>query len=154
MAAAPFATAEQVLHEMLSTQGLDPHSPRSLGDTWAVFKEFVKVPFDLRGPDSDGVLYQTGIFSLYGEPEFYISFLRQFEATYDDGDHDHYEQLECEFRYPVTEETQLFEPFEHWWFPDEQQTWEAFVQLVEQRPEFLALRSMRPRAARVAQEAV
>ena len=139
---------------MLSAHGLDPRSPRSLADTWVVFKDFVKVRFDLRGAGSDGVLYQSGVFSFYGEPEFYISFLRQFEATFENGDHDRFEQLECEFRYRLTDETQSFEPFEHWWFRDEQQTWDEFVQLVEQRSEYLTLRSRPPRAARVAQEQV
>jgi hypothetical protein len=55
----------------------------------------VAVPFDVDGPEGDGVLYQSGVFSFYGEAEFYIDFVRQFEVTDADGEYDHYEQVHC-----------------------------------------------------------
>jgi hypothetical protein len=147
--------AERVLKEMLRQRGLDPETPRSVGETWDVFKDFAAVAFETSGPESDGVLYQIGIYSFYGKPEFYIDFLRQFEITYDDGEHDHFEHLHCEFRFAATDELRAFGNLQHWWFADEgADAWWAYVALIEQRPEFRALRSALPEAAKVEQERV
>jgi hypothetical protein len=100
------------------------------------------------------VLYQSGVFTFSGREEFLLDFLRQFVATDDDGEYDHIEQLDCEFRFPVNDETRSFGRYEQWWFPDESQEWSDFVALVEQRPEFVALRSSRPHSAKVEQEKV
>jgi hypothetical protein len=150
----PFSIAEgqRVLHDLLRARGVDPIRPRSAGETWEVFKEFVAIPF---ATDSDGVLFQTGTFSFYGQDEFYLDFLRQFEVGDEDGEHDHYEQLHCEFRFPVTEATRSFGIFNHWWFADDEaQRWADFVALVEGRPEFIAFRSIVPQAAVIEQEEV
>lgn len=148
----PIHNAERVLRELLGTRGVDPHSPQSVSAAWEVFKEFVGVPFDTA---SDGVLYETGIFSFDGPAEFYVSFLRQFEVLYEDGEHDHFEQLTWEFRFPVTDQTRGFGEFDQWWFAGEgPASWANFVAAVEHRPEFVALGATRPQAAIVRQEAV
>lgn len=150
----PIRDGEAVLRQMLKAHGVDPSRPRTVGETWEVFKEFVRRRFKTSGPESDGVLYETGIFHFTGRDEFYLNFTRQFEAT-DRGEHDHYEQLRCEFRFPVTEETLAFGSFHAWWFADDPaQRWEGFVALVEERPEFIALRARPPAGGQVSQEAV
>ena len=119
-----------------------------------MFQQFVGRPSDGVGDDEDGVLYQSGTFSFYGQDEFYVSFLRQFGFADRDGEHDHYEQLECEFRFPMTEQTRAFEQFNRWWFPDGDEPWADFVQAVEGRPELQALADATPNAASVAQQRV
>jgi hypothetical protein len=151
----PIKEAERVLHDLLRARGIDPIRPRSAGETWDVFKDFVAMPFATAGADSDGVLYQTGIFDFYGHDEFYLEFLRQFEVAYNDGEHDHYEQLHCEFRFPVNDVTRAFGSFDHWWFAGDQgQPWADFVALVERRPEFIALRWIAAQAVSIKQEEV
>jgi hypothetical protein len=151
----PIGEGQTVLHNLLRDRGVDPLRPASAGQTWEVFKEFVGIPFETEGPDSDGVLFQTGSFSFHGQDEFYVDFLRQFEVVEEDGEHDHYEQLHCEFRFPVKEVTRSFGNFNHWWFAhDDAQPWADFVALVEGRPEFIAFRSVTPQAARIEQEEV
>lgn len=151
----PISEGEQTLHELLRVRGIDPAFPGSVGETWQVFKEFVAIPFETEGADSDGVLYQAGIFDFYGRDEFYLEFLRQFEVLDEDGEHDRFEQLHCEFRFPASEATRSFGAFDHWWFPDDPaQPWAEFVALVERRPEFHALRSIPPQAAKIGQEPV
>jgi len=148
----PIDRAEGVLHEMLRTHGVNPAAPRSAAEAWPVFKEFVSMPFDTA---SDGVLYQVGLSNFYGPEEFYLDFLRQFEVVDEDGEHDHFEQLHCEFRYPVTDETRSFGSFNQWWFAgDEGEGWAEFVALVEARAEFQALGPTAPKAASVSQEEV
>jgi hypothetical protein len=56
----PIKRGERVLHDMLRARGIDPKRPRSIGEVWDVFKEFIAVPFDTDGDDSDGVLFETG----------------------------------------------------------------------------------------------
>lgn len=151
----PIAEGQRVLHDLLRARGVDPARPASVGDTWEVFKEFIAIPSETEGPGSDGVLYQTGTYDFHGQDEFYLDFLRQFEVVEEDGEHDHYEQLHCEFRFPVTEFTRSFGNFDHWWFADDEaQPWADFVALVEGRPEFIAFRSVTPQAAEIEQEEV
>jgi hypothetical protein len=151
----PITEGQGVLHDLLRARGLDPMRPPSVGETWEVFKEFVEIPFETEGPDSDGVLFQTGTFNFHGQDEFCLDFLRQFEVVDEDGEHDHYEQLHCEFRFPVTEATRSFGNFNIWWFSgDEAQPWADFVALVERSPEFIAFRSIAPQAAEIEQEEV
>ncbi len=86
---------------------------------------------------------------------FYLDFLRQFDVTDEDGEHDHFEQLHCEFRFPITAETRSFERFNHWWFAGEgSEAWSNFIELVEQRPEFVAMTSTTPQAVSIQQEPV
>jgi hypothetical protein len=151
----PITEGERVLHNLLRARGIDPNRPASAGEIWEAFKEFVAIPFETEGADSDGVLFQTGTFNFHGQDEFFLDFLRQFEVVYDDGEHDHYEQLHCKFRFAVNEATRPFGNFERWWFSDDEtQPWADFVALVEGRPEFIALRSMPPQAAEIRQEEV
>jgi hypothetical protein len=148
----PIREGQEVLHDLLRARGLDPMRPPSVGETWEVFKEFIEIQFETEGPDSDGVIFQTGTFNFHGQDEFYLDFLRQFQVVDQDGDHDHYEQLHCEFRFPATEATRLFGKFNIWWFSgDEAQPWGEFVGLVERRPEFIAFRSTAPQAAVIEQ---
>lgn len=146
---------EWVLRAMLREAGIDPDAPKSAQGVWDVFKRFVEVPSDVSGPDSDGVLYESGAFSFYGPKEFYLGFVRQFDVTAPDGEHDHYEQLVCRFRFALDEQTQRFGRFSYWWFaggpPSE---WDDFVELVEARPEMVELATALPLAVSIEQEAV
>jgi hypothetical protein len=147
----PIDQGEGVLLEMLRARGVDPAALRSAAEAWAVFKDFVLVPF---ATGSDGVLYQTGVTGYGGPKVFYLDFVRQFEVVDVDGEHDHFEQLHCEFRYPVSDETRSFGSFNEWWFADEGEPWADFVALVETRPEFLALGATASQAASVFQDKV
>ena len=85
----------------------------------------------------------------------HLDFLRQFEVVDEDGEHDQFEQLHCEFRYPVTDKTRSLGSFNRWWCAgNEGDPWADFVALVEARPEFLALGATAPQAASVSQEEV
>ena len=152
----PVTEGKEVLHDRLRARGLDPRNLPSAGETWEVFKEFVAIPFETEGRDSDAVLFQTGTFDFGGRAEFYVDFLRQFEVADEDGEHDHYEQLHCEFRFPITEATQSFGNVNLWWFSDDDdgQPWADFVALVEARPEFIAFRSIAPQTAEIEQSQV
>ena len=116
--------------------------------------DFVGMASDATGPNADGVLYQAGDFDFYGAEEFYLDFVRQFEVTDEDGEHDHFEQLHCEFRFPMTEATRSFGRFNAWWFVSSREPWVSFAARVEARPEFIALKTAPPTAAKVEQEVV
>jgi hypothetical protein len=152
----PVSEGEAVLHRMLRAEGIDPTAARSLRATWEVFKRFVQIPVITKGRESDGVLYQSGVFAWYGDEEFYLDFVRQFEVLHDDGEHDHFEQLHCEFRFPVTEALRSLGWFSEWWFHDDESsvTWRQFIDIVEARPEFVALRDVPSQAGVIAQEEV
>ncbi|TDW94102.1 hypothetical protein EV137_1401 [Kribbella pratensis] len=51
----------------------------SAASAWSVFGSFSRVEFDVpREPDSDGLLYQFGIYDFSGEPRFHFDLTRQF----------------------------------------------------------------------------
>lgn len=52
-------------------------------------------------PDSDGLLFQYGVFNFTGRPMLTLSFVRQFEQCNDRGDHECYRHVGAEL---------LFEP--------------------------------------------
>lgn len=147
----PVSQGEQILHGLLSARGIDPTAPRSISETWETFKEFAVIPFDT---PSDGVLYQVGIFEFYGRAEFYIDFLRQFEVVDDLTEHDHYEQLHCEFRFPANDESRSYGSIERWWFADSEEPWREFVAIVENRSEFRALYGAPPQGVSIKQQPV
>ncbi len=62
MASHVVENGQDVLHDLLRARAIDPLTPGPAHEIWEVFKEFVAVPFDTTGPDSDGVLYQIGTF--------------------------------------------------------------------------------------------
>ena len=146
-------TAKRVLARMLREAGVDPDRPQSISVTWEVFKRFMNLPSDAVGPDADGFLYQSGTFRFYGPEEFYVDFVRQFGFG-SGGEHDHYEQLHCEFRFAPTDATRAFGQHSQWWFPDSGSDSGLFIGMVEGRPEFAALRDAPPLAVAIHQEAV
>ncbi|MCI0583605.1 MAG: hypothetical protein L0227_12085 [Chloroflexi bacterium] len=143
-----------VLRQLLRRRGIDAEELPPFRPVWEVFKEFARVPSDATGPESDGVLYQSGVFRFYGPEEVYVDVLRQFEFVDGAGDHDHYEQLHCEFRFVLTDELSPLPEYERWWFADSGDSWPAFVLEVERRPEFVALADAIPHAVTIYQEAV
>src|SRR5438874_640639 len=90
--------AKTRLHDLLRNAGVDPRNP-TLIETWAVFRSFVEEPVETR---SDGILVQGGTYSFYGPERYIFDFVRQFEVVADDGEHDHFEQLHCEFQFEPT----------------------------------------------------
>ena len=96
----------------------------------------------------------TGVFSFHGPEEFYLDFVRQFEFVDADGEHDRYEQLHCEFRFPAAGETVAFGRYQRWWFRDDDEPWATFVDEIERRPEFKALATAIPSALTIEQEAL
>ena len=146
---------EWVLRAMLREAGVDPDAPKSAAEVWEVFRRFAEVPSEASGPDSDGVLYESGAFSFYGPDEFYLDFVRQFDVAEPNGEHHHYEQLVCRFRFALDDRTERFERFSYWWFAGGPRSeWDDFVAMVESRPEFTELGSAPPSAAAIEQAPV
>jgi len=92
--------AREMLRELLvSEQG-------SRGDAVVAavqaFERFALAHFQVADiPDSDGLLFQYGVFNFTGRPMFTLSLIRQFERCDDFGDHEDYRQVGVEL---------LFEP--------------------------------------------
>lgn len=143
-----------MLRQMLRRRGIDPEGHPPARPVWDVFKEFAQLPSDATGPESDGVLYQSGVFRFHGPDEFYLDFLRQFEFVDAAGEHHHFEQLHCEFRFVLTDEVRALPELNRWWFTDSGDPWPAFTLDIERRPEFVALAEAIPHAVTIEQEAV
>ena len=144
------ASAEARLHQMLTESGINPDNPSFLA-TWRVFKQFATEEVETA---SDGLLFQAGVYRFTGSERFTVDFLRQFEILYDDGDHDHFEQLHCEFLYEPTDELRALGSFTLWCFPSDGESIADWCEEVENRIEFQWASKLAPTQATVAQEVV
>jgi hypothetical protein len=97
----------------LIDSAVDADRPTFLA-TWDVFAQFATEAVDTA---SDGLLFESGVYRFTGSERFTVQFLRQFEVLYDDGDHDHFEQLRCEFLYEPTEELRALGSLTLWVSP-------------------------------------
>jgi hypothetical protein len=83
----------------------------------AAIERFGQVDFQVPDvPDADGMLFQYA--TLSAQNTFTIGFVRQFELTDAEGDHDCYVQLRCAYRFPPDAELGARGHREEWWFRD------------------------------------
>lgn len=108
---------------------------------WALFVSFLDVPFDVpEEPDSDGVLYQFGIYDFSGEPRFHFDLTMQFVVP----DDDEYAQFHCDLQYLPTPQLRGLGSHSEWWWPDDGPDLRVWVDAINQRPEWAILKSMKP----------
>ncbi|MGW3389115.1 hypothetical protein [Streptomyces cinereoruber] len=140
--------AVRVLEEELGA-GMDAE------DTWRAFLRFGRRPFDVPDtPESDGLLFQYGVYAFDGPPAFTLDLVRQFEIVDGGGEYDHYVQVRCELRYESAPALEALGAFDSWFFHgagDELDEWAA--RLIE-LPVWGTLRSFGPVGVRVYQERV
>ncbi len=144
------ADAETRLRQRLSEAGVAP-GDRSFLATWEVFKQFAADSVD---SPTDGLLFESGVYRFTGPERFTVHFLRQFEVAYEDGDHDHYEQLRCEFLYEPTDELRSLGSLNLWCFPSDGDSIADWFKEVEDRVEFEWATRLVPSKATVSQETV
>jgi hypothetical protein len=135
---------------MLIESGFDPDNPAFL-ETWRVFKQFATETVDTA---SDGLLFESGLYRFTGPERFTVHFTRQFEVLYEDGDHDHFEQLRCEFLYEPTEELRALGSLTLWCFPSDGESVADWCEEVEHTVEFEWAARLTPSQTEVSQEAV
>jgi hypothetical protein len=132
------ANPDVQLKTLLLEHGITSHSDGSRA--WDAFKRFGRAQF---GRDDVGLLFQVGVFTFSGAPEFYFDPVCQFETRDEDGEHDHFEQTHCELSCPVSDELRSVRR-ELWSF--DFSSADAFYQAVEALPEFqVAVRQPRYR---------
>ena len=68
----------------------------SVLQVWQVCKTFAEMTVDCA---SDALLFQSGLYDFAGRELFYLDFVRQFAIEDSEGEHDHLEQLHCEFSF-------------------------------------------------------
>ncbi|TDX02707.1 hypothetical protein EV647_0925 [Kribbella sp. VKM Ac-2566] len=118
----------------------------SAASAWSVFGSFSRVEFDVpREPDSDGLLYQFGIYDFSGEPRFHFDLTRQFGLP----DSDEYLQFHCDLQYLPTPRLEVLGSHSEWWFPGDGKQLPDWVASVNQRPEWPVLESALPTAVEV-----
>lgn len=95
---------------------------RCLGSTLSAelaresFEEYAHAEFNVPDtPDSDGLLFQYGIYDFTGRDLFTLSLVRQFERLDQAGDHASYFQICIELTYEVSDDLSNLGRRE-WWF--------------------------------------
>lgn len=135
---------------MLVEADIDPAEPGFLA-SWEVFKQFAAREVDSA---SDGFLFQSGIHTFTGRELLHVGYVRQFEVTDDEGDHEYYVQLRCEFMLEPTPPALERPSLTLWCFPPEGDSFEDWSSQVEATPEFDHAVHHQPIATEVIQEAV
>jgi hypothetical protein len=145
---AAWASFQAVLAEM----GVDVERPDPRM-TWEAFKRFATVPV---ATASDGLLFESLGTPVKGSAtQFVVQFVRQYEVVYEDGDHDHYVQMRCEFIYALTSQLrELSRPLAMWRFANEAQSVERWIAEVESRDEFRVVMEHKPLRAEIQQHDV
>lgn len=144
------ADAEARLRQRLIEAGINLDNLTFLA-TWRVFKQFAIEAVDTA---SDGLLFQSGIYRFTGPERFTVGFLRQFEVLYENGDHDHFEQLSCEFLFVPTDEVRALGSHTLWCFPSDGESIADWCEEVEGSIEFQSAARLMPSQATVLQEVV
>lgn len=142
--------AEACLRRRLNEAGVALDDPHFL-TAWEVFKSFAAEAVDT---SSDGLLFESGVYRFTGSERFTVSFLRQFETIDEDGDHDQYQQLRCEFLYEPADELRSLGSSTIWCFPSEGDSLPDWCKEVEDRVEFNRAARLVPVDSRVSQEPV
>lgn len=108
---------------------------------WRLFTtEFAATRFAVPGgPDTDGLLYQYGVYAFGGEPHFRFDFTRQFALR----GGDEYLQFHCTFEYAPDDALRALGDHDEWWFGDEPDL-PAWAESVRQRPEWAVVTAARP----------
>ena len=124
---------EMLMAEALSEGGsLDSNAVEV---AWDVFKAFARLPVDgmSREDDSDGLLFQTGVYDWHDGrgPRFSFSMVRQFSFDDEDGDYDHMEQLECVVLFDPVPGLAALPRAELWSFEMALDEWFAAVEALE-----------------------
>ncbi|WP_109127513.1 hypothetical protein [Dyella sp. C11] len=117
--------------EWLARQGVS-ESAINVASVWEAFKGYGREVFHA---DGVGLLFQVGIFTFSGPRLFYFDPVVQFARLDEDGEHDRFEQLHCEFTCVPTEALEGAKA-ELWSF--EHSSADAFFAAVESSPEFHA----------------
>ncbi|MEU6673800.1 hypothetical protein [Streptomyces sp. NPDC046925] len=148
----PVDRAEERLHHALgrgrqTPAGLDPDA------AWRRFVRFGSRRFDT-APGGDGLLLQYGTYAFEGPPLFTLDLARQFEINDAAGEHDHFIQLHCEFRYEPVPELRALGQFEDWFFHDTDDELDRWADGLGNRGFWPIVRTHRPREVRVYQEQV
>ncbi|MEI8407377.1 MULTISPECIES: hypothetical protein [unclassified Kribbella] len=113
---------------------------------WSVFGSFSGIEFDVpREPDSDGLLYQFGIYDFSGEPRFHLDLTRQFGLR----DSEEYLQFHCDLQYLPTPRLEVLGSHSEWWFRGDGRQLPEWFAAVNQRPEWPVLESALPTAVEV-----
>jgi len=122
-------------------------------DVWAAFLRFGRLRYDTaETPDADGLLFQYGTFSFYGQMEFLLDFMRQFEINDVDGEHERYVQVHCELR--CADEPALREvgSFNSWFFHDGAEDLDQWAGAVHGLEVWEVVRDRMPSGLRISME--
>lgn len=113
---------------------------------WTLFGSFSGIEFDVpREPESDGLLYQFGVYDFSGESRFHFDLTRQFGLR----DSDEYLQFHCDLRYLPAPPLRALGSHSEWWFPGDGRQLPEWVDVVNQRAEWIVLESARPTTVEV-----
>ncbi|MEV6021493.1 MULTISPECIES: hypothetical protein [unclassified Streptomyces] len=132
--------------------------PRTVTDpvaeeVWLAFLCFGRRLFHVPDtPDADGLLFQYGTYAFDGPPAFTLDLTRQFELCDRNGDHDHYVQVHCELRYPLTPALEDLGTFTSWFFHHGGDDLEQWARGLTEQPAWTLIRKVRPTEIRVYQE--
>ena len=150
----PISRASAVFEELVRKGGDSIHALSS-DLAFGYYTGFASVRFDTPGtPDSDGLLYQFGLFKFSGDERFHLDLVRQFEVL--DGDeHDHYMQFHCELIFDPTPEMRTLGRFHDWYFYSGDSPGPAgWLASIRGRQEWTVLPRAQPLEVRVSQEDV
>lgn len=120
----PVEAAESILRE-LGGFAVDDRRVPPVAELLSAVERFASVEFDVPAhPEADSLLFQYA--TTYDASAFVVSLVRQLEVEDEDGEHECFVHLRCEYRYPVDADVQAAADHARWWnrsYPEPLVTW-------------------------------
>ncbi|MEV0823630.1 hypothetical protein [Nonomuraea rubra] len=118
-----------------------------------LMRRYSTIEFDVPDvSDADGYLFQYGKAGWFTEPTFVLSLARQLEVVGPSGGHEHYIQVQFEFRYPLDGELENTGSCSEWWFPGDKISFDMWLESVAQAPIMNVLADKKPREFEIWQD--
>jgi hypothetical protein len=148
----PVANAADIVLSFLAETS---SSAASVPEAIELVRWFANIQFEVpQDSDSDGYLFQFGSVNWLPEPTFVLSVVRQLEVVDQHGEHEHYEQVLFEFRYPLDAELEAARSHSEWWFPHSDTTFHSWMDSVERAPILEILARKHPQVFEIRQDRV
>ncbi|WP_449476107.1 hypothetical protein [Streptomyces abikoensis] len=145
-------SAEGIARQLAEEMG---NFDSSISGLTRLVSQFSAIEFEVPElPDADGYLFQYGKANWFPEPTFALGIVRQLEVVDATGEHEHYVQVQFEFRYPLDDALESVGSHSEWWFPGGEVSFDRWLDSVDRASISNLLETKRPHDFAIWQELV
>jgi hypothetical protein len=150
----PSEAAESILRDVGHFPTDEQRIP-PVDEVLAAIEQFAAIDFDVpRHPEADSLLFQFTTMTTYAGGTFVIGFTRQFEVEDDEGEHECFVHVRCDYRYPIDPDVEAAGNHAQWWHRAEPEPLTDWLRRAADNPIWRILADKTPSAFVIRQETV